>query len=156
MKMLRGIIRVHPFLAALLLVSALASLARAGADPVNRDSHGVALRGYDAVAYHTRQEAVHGEKAYAYEWNGAIWYFTSAGNRELFAENPERYAPQFGGYCAWAVGHDYIADGDPTAWSIVDGKLFLNYNKQVQALWLEEIPQLIEKGNGNWPKLLLR
>lgn len=146
--------RISSFIALKFLVFTTVTLA--GVDPIDKDRYGVALRGYDAVAYHTMQKAVRGEMAYAYEWMGAQWYFSTNEHRELFAKNPEHYAPRFGGYCAWAVGHDYIAEGDPLAWSIVDGKLYLNYSTEVRSLWLKEIPQLIEKGSEHWPSLLSR
>ena len=84
---------------------------------------------------------------------GATWYFACAENRDRFAADPERYAPQYGGYCAWAVAHGYTAKIDPEAWKIVDGKLYLNYSKDVQADWAEDIPGNISKGDANWPKI---
>ena len=80
--------------------------------------------------------------------------FSSAANRDSFAGDPEKYAPQYGGYCAWAVGHGYTAKGDPEAWKIVEGKLYLNYNKDVKAKWEQDVPGYISKGHENWPKFL--
>jgi hypothetical protein len=83
----------------------------------------------------------------------ATWYFASAGNRDLFAADPDKYAPQYGGYCAWAVSQGYTAKIDPEAWKIVDGRLYLNYSKDVQAQWSEDIPGNIAQGDANWPKI---
>ncbi|MEL7173254.1 MAG: YHS domain-containing (seleno)protein, partial [Pseudomonadota bacterium] len=85
---------------------------------------------------------------------GATWRFSSAENRDLFVENPEKYAPQYGGYCAWAVAQGYTAATDPEAWAIVDDKLYLNYNKSVQAKWEKDVPGHIASADGNWPTVL--
>lgn len=125
-----------------------------GVEPVYKFSGALALKGYDAVAYFNDGNAVEGAEQFTYEWNGAKWRFASAANRDSFAGDPEKYAPQYGGYCAWAVGHGYTAKGDPEAWKIVDGKLYLNYSKDVQAKWVQDIPGYIEKGDQNWPNFL--
>ena len=130
------------------------SASAVGVEPVYKFSSGLALNGYDAVAYFNDGNAVEGSKEFTYEGNGAKWRFTSAANRDSFASEPQKYAPQYGGYCAWAVGHGYTAKGDPEAWKIVDGKLYLNYSKDVQAKWAQDIPGYIEKGDENWPKFL--
>jgi YHS domain-containing protein len=120
---------------------------------VNTTRAGVAIQGYDAVAYH--QGAVTpGNDAFEHSWNGARWRFASAANRDLFAANPEKYAPKFGGYCAYAVSRGYTADIDPKAWKIVDGALYLNYSLRVQKLWEEDVPGNIEKAQKNWPGVL--
>jgi YHS domain-containing protein len=138
----------------LVLAGCLSSgLMLAAADPVNKDRAGVALKGHDPVAYFTGQKAVKGSARFTHEWMGARWQFVTAGNRDAFAANPEQYAPQFGGYCAWAVSRGYTADIDPEAWKIVDGELYLNYSKDVQKKWEQDIPKRIEEGNRNWPKL---
>jgi len=125
-----------------------------GVEPVYKFSGGLALKGYDAVAYFNDGNAYQGSEEFTHEWNGAKWRFVSAANRDAFAIDPQKYAPQYGGYCAWAVGHGYTAKGDPEAWKVVDGKLYLNYNKDVQAMWAQDIPGYIEKGDQNWPKFL--
>jgi hypothetical protein len=122
--------------------------------PVNTQSDMLALRGYDAVAYFTDGQAVRGLPRFEFQWNGARWRFASAANRDEFTKAPERYAPQFGGYCAWAVAHNYTADGDPEAWKIVGGKLYLNYSKRVQRKWEADIPTFIKQGESNWPGML--
>ena len=121
--------------------------------PVNTDSAGLALKGYDAIAYFTAGKPVQGSTAHEYQWAGATWRFASAENRERFAQDPEAYAPQFGGYCAWAVSRNYTADIDPQAFDIVNGKLYLNYSKLVQLRWKVQRDQNIRKAEQNWPKL---
>lgn len=114
----------------------------------------VAIRGTDPVAYFTQNKAVIGSKEFSYDWKGATWHFSSAEYRDLFAANPEQYAPQYGGYCAWAVSEGYTAPIDPEAWSIVDGKLYLNYDKKIQQRWNEDVPGNIAKADQNWPGVL--
>lgn len=120
---------------------------------VNVDSKGLALDGYDAVAYFKENLPREGKAEFTADYNGAKWQFSSAENREAFTKEPAKYAPQYGGYCAWAVGHNYTAQGDPQAWKIVDDKLYLNYNKEVQAKWQQEIPKYIGDGDKNWKVL---
>ncbi len=112
---------------------------------------GKAINGYDPVAYFTEGRPVEGESQFSLEWNGTTWRFATAENRDLFASAPEQYAPQYGGYCAWAVSQGYTASTDPEAWKIVDGKLYLNYSTSVQARWSKNIPQNIAAGDSNWP-----
>ena len=113
----------------------------------------LALKGYDTVSYFEDSTAVEGNKKFEFEYLGAKWRFVSAEHLELFKKSPEKYAPQYGGYCAWAVGHNYTAGADPLCWKIVDGKLYLNYNKNVQVDWSKDIPNLIEAGDANWNEL---
>ncbi len=115
---------------------------------------GVAVGGYDAVAYFTEKKPVRGSKDFTAKHDGVTWRFASASNRDAFVANPSRYAPQYGGYCAWAVSNGYTAKGDPNAWSVVDGKLYLNFNKSVRRRWSQDIPGNIKKGNANWPSVL--
>ena len=84
----------------------------------------------------------------------AEWYFASAANWDVFAKYPERYAPRYGGYCAWAVSEGYTAKGDPNVWNIVEGVLYLNYNSQIQERWTADIPGHIERANANYPDLV--
>ena len=127
-----------------------------GVEPVNRSSEGLALRGYDAVAYFSEGAAVEGRAEFAHQWNGARWLFKSAENRDAFAREPEAYAPQYGGYCSYAVAHGYTADADPQAWKVVGGKLYLNYNADVRLLWEQGIPGFLQKSEQNWPQFLKR
>jgi YHS domain-containing protein len=115
---------------------------------------GVAVKGYDPVAYFVEGKPVKGSGKYEHKWMGAKWRFSSAENRELFAKNPEKYAPQYGGYCAYAVSQGAIADIDPTAWKIVNGKLYLNLNHAVARIWRKDIPGYIVKADKNWPAVL--
>lgn len=114
---------------------------------------GVAVEGYDVVAYFTENKPVEGSKEFAHEWEGAKWYFASADNRDKFIKDPKKYAPQYGGYCAWAVSQGYTASTVPEAWKIVDGKLYLNYSKGVQARWEKDIPGFIKTADKNWPDI---
>ena len=115
---------------------------------------GIAIRGADPVAYFTQGEAVIGSSEFEYEWNGATWRFASAEHRDLFAGNPEDYAPQYGGYCAWAVSQGVTAPVEPDAWRIVDGKLYLNYDQRVQQRWEQDIEGNIASADENWPGVL--
>ena len=115
---------------------------------------GVAIAGADPVAYFTEKAYVPGSADYTYDWQGATWQFSSAENRDLFAKNPEQYTPEYGGFCAWAVAaKNSLVPVDPNAWSVVDGKLYLNANQKVQENWLEDVPGFITKANENWPGL---
>jgi len=136
-----------------LLFALAAAVSAVAADPVNTNWRGLAIKGYDTVAYFTESKPVEGDAKITFEWMGAKWRFASTENRDAFAKEPERYAPQFGGYCAWAVSQNYTADADPQAWKIVDGKLYLNYNKEVQQTWEKDASGNIAKGEENWPKL---
>jgi YHS domain-containing protein len=115
---------------------------------------GVAVGGYDPVAYFTAGKPVPGTPEFTHEHEGAIWRFASAANRDAFKAAPAKYAPQYGGYCAWAVSQGYTAKGDPNAWSIVGDKLYLNYNKAVQKGWEDSKAANIKKADGNWPIVL--
>lgn len=141
---------------ALALTTAVLVVAPALAlEPLNKTLFGgLAVDGYDPVAYFTDGRPVEGNKEITYEWHGATWRFASAEHRELFVAAPEKYAPQYGGYCAWAVAHEYTADADPLAWKVVDGRLYLNYDVKIQEKWLADYRNYIVAGDGNWPKLL--
>jgi len=116
-----------------------------------------AVSGYDPVAYFTEGKPVKGNKEFTFEYQEADWYFSSQENLQAFKENPEKYAPQYGGFCAWAVAakHDR-APGDPEYWKIVEGKLYLNYDKSVQEEWQQDIPGFIAEADRYWPTLLER
>ncbi len=120
---------------------------------VNKTFLGKALEGYDPVAYFTVGKPVEGSSDYAYEWDGATWLFSSTANKQAFIDMPEKYRPQYGGYCAWAVSQGYTANAVPEAWRIVDGKLYLNYSKGVQRDWEKDIPGHIASANKNWPDI---
>lgn len=113
-----------------------------------------AIKGYDPVAYFTKSKPVKGEQAYSFSWKNADWYFSTEENLKLFKADPEKYAPQFGGYCAYAVSQGSTAKIEPEAWSIVDGKLYLNYNQNIKATWEANQADFIKKAEANWPKVL--
>lgn len=122
---------------------------------INKSWLGVAIKGYDPVAYHTDGKPVKGSSAYELRWKGAQWRFASAENRDLFEADPAQYAPRYGGYCAWAVSEGYTADVDPeNAWRIVAGRLYLNYDVDIQQEWEKDIPGHIQKADANWPGVL--
>ena len=122
--------------------------------PINTTFTGVAIKGYDPVAYFSAGKPIKGSRDFIYDWNGAEWRFESAANRDLFKSDPVKYAPQYGGYCAWAVSRGYTAGIDPDAWKIVNNRLYLNYSLKVQEQWSADIPGNIAKAEENWPKLL--
>ncbi len=115
--------------------------------------NGVAIQGYDPVAYVTQSAAVEGDAGITADYNGAVYQFASAANRDAFLADPARYAPQYGGFCAYAVSKGYTAPIDPQAFSVVDDKLYLNYSKSVRGIWSKDIPGNIKKGDTNWPEL---
>ncbi|MEM9177177.1 MAG: YHS domain-containing (seleno)protein [Myxococcota bacterium] len=142
-------------LAALALAIGLALPGTALAlDPINATFFGnAAIEGTDPVAYFTEGRPVEGSKAHTFEYMGATWRFASAENKAAFEAAPEKYAPQYGGYCAWAVSQGYTAGIDPEAWTIVDGKLYLNYSEKVMKTWLADRDAFIEAADDNWPGL---
>lgn len=123
-------------------------------DAVHQSWTGKAIDGYDPVAYFVSGKPTKGVNDFQYVWNDATWYFGSQQNLEKFKASPEKYAPQYGGYCAWAVSQGYTASTDPEAWEIHDEKLYLNYSKSVQQTWLKEKENNIIKADNNWPELL--
>jgi YHS domain-containing protein len=113
--------------------------------------HGVALKGYDPVAYFAEAEPAAGNPAISYQWQGATWLFSTPEHRTAFMADPAQYAPQFGGYCAFAVSRGTTADGDPHQWAIVGGKLYVNNNAIAKKLWDQDRPTNIVAGDTNWP-----
>jgi YHS domain-containing protein len=122
--------------------------------PAVYTENGLALDGQDVVAYFTQSEVVAGNPQFAHSWNGAMWQFASAENRDLFAQNPEAYAPQYGGYCAKAAAGGVLATTVPTAWQVIDGKLYLNYSAAAQMEFMVDTPTKIRMANANWPAIL--
>ncbi len=112
-----------------------------------------AVDGADVVAYFTEGRPVKGDSRFTHMWGGTTWAFGSAKNRDLFAANPEKYAPQFGGHCAFAASKGYTASTVPEAWAIVNGKLYLNYSTSVNARWRANQDEHIVSGHKNWPRL---
>ncbi|MEM1206175.1 MAG: YHS domain-containing (seleno)protein [Acidobacteriota bacterium] len=141
-------------LAGAVLLLVVASSAGA-VDPVNTGRFGgVAIKGYDPVAYFEDGRPVKGDKAIKHTWRGAEWRFASEENRDRFAADPEAYAPQYGGYCAWAVAQGKTAGIDPKAWAVVDSKLYLNYSKSIQKRWEGDVEGHIRDADANWPELV--
>ena len=139
------------------LAAALAPFPAAAAAPaptVNVDAAGLAMRGYDPVAFFTDGKPMPGDPRHSLQWNGATWRFASANSLKAFRAAPERYAPQFGGYCAWAVSQHYLAPGDPNYWKVVAGKLYLNANARAKELWEADQDEAIARGEANWPAVL--
>jgi YHS domain-containing protein len=139
-------------LAALTLAPAFA-FDPASTAPVNLDKAGVALRGTDPVGYFAAGKPVAGTSAFQSKWEGATYHFASAANKAAFDAEPGKYAPKYGGFCAYAASQGYKADADPNAWKIVDGKLYVNYNKAVGLVWQARQASFIESGDKNWPKV---
>ena len=113
-----------------------------------------AVGGYDTVAYFTEGAPVKGSSDYSTDYMGATFKFSSQENLDKFKANPTAFAPQYGGYCAWAIAHDKTAKGNPKNWTIVDGKLYLNYNSSIQEKWTADKAALIQKADGYWPAVL--
>jgi YHS domain-containing protein len=117
------------------------------AEPSKQD---LAIQGYDAVAYFQLGRAVKGSPSFTHQWHGMTWQFSSKENRDLFAAGPEQYAPQYDGYCAWAMTEARLAITDPEVWTIVDGKLYLNCSKEAYDKWSRDIPGHIKKADEIW------
>jgi YHS domain-containing protein len=113
-----------------------------------------AIRGYDTVAYFTEGRPVEGKAKYSSQYNQATWLFSSQDNLELFEEDPEKYAPQYGGYCAYAVSQNKTASIKPELFTIVNGKLYLNYNASINQKWTADKVKFIMLADKHWPKLL--
>lgn len=136
----------------------LAAAGSASADtsrPVNTlgSPDGLAIRGYDPVAYFRDGGPVPGRPEFAVRHGGALWRFASAGHKALFEADPERYLPAYGGFCAYGTSRGYLVKIEPEAWSIVDGRLYLNYDLDVRKTWLGRTKAHIARADGNWPRL---
>jgi len=114
---------------------------------------GVAIHGYDPVAYFKDNKPVEGSKQFTYSWMGTDWRFKDQSNLDAFKANPEKYAPQFGGYCAYGVSEDHKSPTESDAFTIVNDKLYLNYNMKVRTLWQKDMPGRIKTAEANWVKL---
>jgi YHS domain-containing protein len=110
-----------------------------------------AVSGYDTVAYFKAGKPVKGSEQFKTNYQGAVWLFSSQANLDAFKANPEKYAPQYGGYCAYGLSRGKLVSADPEAWKIVDGKLYLNYDKDVQQLWSAQQADYIKKADAAWP-----
>lgn len=124
------------------------------APEISAEANRLAAGGYDVTAYFQQGKPLRGSATHQLQHKGATWRFASAGNLAKFKADPGVYAPQFGGYCAWAVSQGYVAPGDPDQWKIVDGKLYLNFNARAKELWEADQADAIRRGHGNWPMVL--
>lgn len=141
--------------------SAAPAVAGGASQPVrgtilNVDEQRLAVRGYDVVSYFDEGRPRRGDPTHTVRWRGGIFRFASQEHADRFKAHPRRFAPQFGGYCAWAVAHGYVADADPKQWALVDGKLYLNYDADIASRWSEDRRRWIEQGDRNWPRVLAR
>jgi len=123
------------------------------ASAVNVDTKGIGLRGHDPVAYFTVGAPTLGNSAFTAKHNGVTYQFANAANRTAFQADPAKYAPQFGGFCAMGVVLERKLDGDPDAWHIADGKLYLNVNKDVQKKWMLDVSGNNKKAEQIWPSI---
>ena len=148
--------RHRSILAAFAIVIAVivATFPALAVSPVNTNGGDAAISGYDPVAYFTAGKPTKGSDQFTATWNGTVFRFASAENRDTFQAAPEKYAPQYGGYCAWAVSQGYTATIDPRAWKVVDGKLYLNYSKGIQRRWERDEANLIVTADKNWPGIV--
>ncbi|TAF53275.1 MAG: YHS domain protein [Sphingobacteriia bacterium] len=113
----------------------------------------VAIAGYDPVAYFVQQAAVSGHDSITHVWSGSTWKFASLANKQLFVSDPEKFAPQYGGYCAYGASEKHLSPTDPQAWTIVEGKLYLNYSPKVKSMWVKDSLNRIAQANQYWPAL---
>ncbi|RPH43879.1 MAG: hypothetical protein EHM87_12415 [Burkholderiales bacterium] len=140
----------------LALVATLTPLAASAAAPANVDARGVAIHGHDPVAYFAEGKAVPGKAEFSATAGTATYWFANEANQRRFMADPARYEPQYGGYCAYGVAQGHTPDIDPTAFRIVDGRLYLNLSHAVQKRWQADIPGFIDRANRNWASLKSR
>lgn len=135
------------------LLILLCFIAFAQKSPIYTTKDG-AIKGYDPVAYFQKGEPIKGTASLTFKWKDADWYFSSQENLEAFKADPEKYAPQFGGYCAYGVSKGALYKIEPEAWKIVDGKLYLNYSKGIQKKWEASQADFIKQAETNWPTVI--
>ena len=137
-------------LSIILLLVVVATVAWSQKSPVFVTDEG-AIRGYDPVAFFKNDAPVRGSRDISFNWGGATWYFASEENKKDFVADPEKFAPQYGGYCAYGTADGHKAPTQIDTWTIINGKLYFNYNKQVQTVWNKNQTELIKKADENWP-----
>ncbi|HEX2112854.1 MAG TPA: YHS domain-containing (seleno)protein [Alphaproteobacteria bacterium] len=141
------------FRTAIAALAGVFMIAAAQAQSFNND-RGLGAKGYDVVAYFTDGKAVMGSPQFTHEHGGVNWQFASAEHRDMFKADPSKYVPQYGGYCAYGIAVGGLYDVQPDkAWSVVDGKLYLNKDPSVKQTWLKDVPGNISKAEANWPKI---
>jgi YHS domain-containing protein len=138
------------FLTAIFIISTIASFAQKSS--IFQTNEG-SLKGYDVVAFYKDSAAIKGNTAFSYSWQNATWYFKNAENLEAFKTNPEQYAPQYGGYCAYGVSDNHKAPTEANTFTIINGKLYFNYNQKVKTYWQKNTDQRIAKANELWPTI---
>jgi YHS domain-containing protein len=143
-----SILRSAIIAVSLLFAAIAASVAVAGS--VN-EVQGLAIKGFDPVAYFIDQKAVPGSAEFTHPYDGVTYRFSSAAHRDAFIANPQKYLPAYGGFCAFGTASGYKADIDPKAFTVVDGKLYLNYNQDVRSKWQQDIPGYIKTADEKWP-----
>jgi hypothetical protein len=151
----RRAILVFSSIGVLVVVAALGFFvfsAKSEVTPINMDADKVAIHGYDTVAYFTEGKPTKGKNDFEHAWQGARWIFASATHRDMFATNPDRYAPSYGGYCSMGLAIGEYSDADPEAWAIVNGKLYLNKNRRIQTAWKKAPDAYIFAAELNWKK----
>ena len=140
---------------ATMMMATLPGVAWAKEDPIYTSYFSsVAAGGYDVTAYFSEGKPVKGKKKFKTKHLGADWYFANRENLDKFTANPEGYAPQYGGYCAWAVSQGTTASGDPLLWTVHNDKLYLNYDKKINDRWAADMDRFIVDGDKNWPAVL--
>jgi len=134
-------------------ILAVSSLSFAADIDMNADANDLAIQGYDPVSYFANAKPILGKADYTATYKGGIYRFSSEKNRDTFKSSPSKYAPQYGGYCAFGVSMEKKFDTDPLAWKIVDNKLYLNLNKDIQKKWLTDVPGYLNSANEHWPEI---
>lgn len=142
----------HLILSALITIGAVCY----AVDPINTKGlfNSAAIKGYDPVAYFTQSKAVKGQEQFTYNWKGADWHFSSQENLDQFKAAPEKFEPQYGGYCAYAMSNGEAVAIDPDQFTILEGKLYLNYSSRIQKRWNKDRENYIELADKNWPDVL--
>jgi YHS domain-containing protein len=138
-------------LAVSLFLAACSTTPKKGAEIYQKD--GAAIGGYDPVAFFTESRPVKGAAAYHLTWKDANWQFSSQQNLDSFKASPDKYAPQYGGYCAYGTADGHKAPTEAATWTVLDGKLYFNYNEEVKSAWDNDRPKYIDQANGNWEKI---
>lgn len=148
----RDMLKQAVAIGAIVMMGGMPSMVHAaGADKTIFQRNGLAIDGYDTVAYFTQSDALKGTAKYKADYKGAVWHFLSAENRDLFIANPKKYAPQYEGYCAYAAANGAVAKTEPDEWSVVNGKLYLNYNALIKLRWDVSQSDFIKDGDKKWP-----
>jgi len=145
MKLQKAAYGIFTSLSFVLLLAGFGGIAFGGSPMSN-----VAIKGYDTVAYFKDGKALKGSESFTFPWHGMTWHFSSKENRDLFAGSPEKYAPQYNGWCAWAMTESRKAVTDPEVWKIVNGKLYLNCSREAYEKWSRDISGNIKKADSNW------